>query len=949
MKKNTLQDADQHAKYRRRRNLWYNIVICLAVVVVFCTTYALILPAITLETDQGSIPEQTHNETLCTQENGLLLPPPSCMIEGAEDTALLPAQEGGEEPQGKDASTADNGAAADLREYVQNNGGSFFFTLSDSENREVPKDDAGNYIVTAETPYILTMGLSLPEGIAPGSYQYQLPEGLTVAAGSGTFTLNGTDVGTWTVSESGLLTFDFNQNINNRTDVTISSMMSVVFHESEQPINFDGNITVTVQKPPEEETNTEVNKWARVPSSIEGAEPDKIYWELEIIGGTNSQIIGSTLTDRINTDGGVTHQYTQSDMEAGIKIEAFEYDENGECITEHCWTIYPGDPNLNWTENGWSYVMPTAIPRCEWCEETNYSVGNDNWIYYILYTSTACDEKEYGTVIYRNTVTIDGASDEGWAQRQKGDSSAGIVKTGVFQADQTGGKYIWTVNVTIPGCRDGAKTDYHWYLWDDLRIRDENGNTVAYLTNDMDKASVTATYTDETGNPVVIEDVPSSDRATEEDQFYWINSWSDEENGISYGREIDFYCRCACTKENCHFWTKGTCSDEESGFCRCWTFAQDVTFTFTYETDALDLIENYGGVGNLLRNSVQLNNKQLDSNNVWQNINIDSSSVKLPIPGLFRKELTQDYNGYIAKYTITLNEARLQLTDDGQPLTIRDEMTQTLAYLSGTLVITAQDAEGNSSRLLQDVDYTVTYDGTGTQTDASGQPVHVLEMILLNPQPVQYTLEYDATLIIPAGTSGGVKYANSANVTLFGKKIVSGGDEKIYTDINISAKNYHMELEKTAGDTGAALEGAVFGLYTENGGLICRGETDAAGKLSIETDVTHGIILRAHTLYYIMELEAPQGYFLDTGKHWFYFCDEASVCTECEALLALCPSAARMPGDTVGTLQLVNYPAGYELPATGGPGIAVFTLLGGLMMTGGVCLLCVTGRRKKCG
>ena len=95
MKKNTLQDADQHAKYRRRRNLWYNIVICLAVVVVFCTTYALILPAITLETDQGSIPEQTPNETLCTQENGLLLPPPSCMIEGAEDTALLPAQEGG--------------------------------------------------------------------------------------------------------------------------------------------------------------------------------------------------------------------------------------------------------------------------------------------------------------------------------------------------------------------------------------------------------------------------------------------------------------------------------------------------------------------------------------------------------------------------------------------------------------------------------------------------------------------------------------------------------------------------------------------------------------------------------------------------------------------------------------------------------------------------------------
>ena len=109
-------------------------------------------------------------------------------------------------------------------------------------------------------------------------------------------------------------------------------------------------------------------------------------------------------------------------MAAGIRIMAFEYDENGECIKEHCWTVYPGDPNLSWTENGWSYVMPTTIPLCEWCDETNYSVGNDNWIYYIQYTSTACDEKEYGTVIYRNAVTIDGASDEGWAQRQKGDS-----------------------------------------------------------------------------------------------------------------------------------------------------------------------------------------------------------------------------------------------------------------------------------------------------------------------------------------------------------------------------------------------------------------------------------------------------------------------------------------------------------------------------------------------
>lgn len=46
------QDEQQTAKYARkhqRKKRWYRVVTCLAAVVVFCTTYALILPAITLE------------------------------------------------------------------------------------------------------------------------------------------------------------------------------------------------------------------------------------------------------------------------------------------------------------------------------------------------------------------------------------------------------------------------------------------------------------------------------------------------------------------------------------------------------------------------------------------------------------------------------------------------------------------------------------------------------------------------------------------------------------------------------------------------------------------------------------------------------------------------------------------------------------------------------------
>ena len=87
---------------------------------------------------------------------------------------------------------------------------------------------------------------------------------------------------------------------------------------------------------------------------------------------------------------------------------------------------------------------------------------------------------------------------------------------------------------------------------------------------------------------------------------------------------------------------------------------------------------------------------------------------------MFEKKLTRDFNGYTAHYNITVNEAKTVLTND-TPLTIHDEMTDTIAYISGSLVITTENANGHTSVLQQGEDYTVTYDGTGHQTDASGK------------------------------------------------------------------------------------------------------------------------------------------------------------------------------------------------------------------------------------
>ena len=66
MKLDALPGAKKYTKAHQRKKRWYRVVTCLAAVVVFCTTYALILPAITLE-KKCEIPEHTHTEACYTR------------------------------------------------------------------------------------------------------------------------------------------------------------------------------------------------------------------------------------------------------------------------------------------------------------------------------------------------------------------------------------------------------------------------------------------------------------------------------------------------------------------------------------------------------------------------------------------------------------------------------------------------------------------------------------------------------------------------------------------------------------------------------------------------------------------------------------------------------------------------------------------------------------------
>ena len=75
MERNFLSRAAEYINEERRKRRWTKVVTAMAAVVVFCTTYALILPAITLETDVFcGQKEHSHDEgcyeqsLICTQE-----------------------------------------------------------------------------------------------------------------------------------------------------------------------------------------------------------------------------------------------------------------------------------------------------------------------------------------------------------------------------------------------------------------------------------------------------------------------------------------------------------------------------------------------------------------------------------------------------------------------------------------------------------------------------------------------------------------------------------------------------------------------------------------------------------------------------------------------------------------------------------------------------------------
>lgn len=295
--------------------------------------------------------------------------------------------------------------------------------------------------------------------------------------------------------------------------------------------------------------------------------------------------------------------------------------------------------------------------------------------------------------------------------------------------------------------------------------------------------------------------------------------------------------------------------------------------------------------------------------------------------------IPEELRKYIASFEITVNEAMIDLSKN-EKLTIIDTMTPTLDYIAGSMKITARDTSWQTTTLTEGTDFTVSYNASS----------HVLTIVLKNPGQYLYTIDYDTEINITGIPTGEHNYSNTAEITIFGKEYGAEVERVPITDIAATSTQYIVKLNKVDSNNELVkVPGARLALFARNSKdeyeKRFEGVTDENGELDFVTSVTAGTLLHEHELYYIQEQAAPDGYKLDDSKHWFYFCNglntpvegmDPIVCTDEDCkndMIGKDENAKKMPGDNI-TIQIENELDGYTLPATGGPGILPYMLVG---------------------
>lgn len=219
------------------------------------------------------------------------------------------------------------------------------------------------------------------------------------------------------------------------------------------------------------------------------------------------------------------------------------------------------------------------------------------------------------------------------------------------------------------------------------------------------------------------------------------------------------------------------------------------------------------------------------------------------------------------------------------------------------------------------------------------------------------------------------EYTFSIDGTLFGNSDWTTG-EVVKVGLDGNGKPIEAEINLDNGSKHAALDGAVFGLYTTQADATAGNDKYYTNSQFTGTVTTaNGGLMNIKGLdegtYYLKELSAPAGYIKDQEVHTIVIEAHKSTVEETETLDDGCEVkysvevvdsytvkvdnktstfTMTLDGPSVKTVtpaedtsEIVNT-KGVELPSTGGIGTTIFYVLGGLLVVGAAVIL--VARRK---
>ena len=449
--------------------------------------------------------------------------------------------------------------------------------------------------------------------------------------------------------------------------------------------------------------------------------------------------------------------------------------------------------------------------------------------------------------------------------------------------------------------------------------------------------------------------------------------YNDDSVSIAYYTDSDskrlyLVNRCTCGDSLCV--TPGEpCACELlsgfSGWCTCWNLEEDAVLEIEYKNA-------HNGDGSLiLRDQKEL--AESESADYLNTVTLTGVYSKNGVPAEESKMSTKDIefsavvykneteqakssNGLKSTFEVVINPqmadvSKLDVDGDGnydETVTVYDVMTNQ-KYITGSMEITAENADGERFELIPNTDFSV----DAAQTDNGA----ALTIAINKLGPWKYTITYKSQAY--AGEDGALKISNNAAVEFFGDDGSAENGDRDDPEYDYSRvfnykdkwvfKKYEVTLRKVdAYDNSVRLKDAVYGLYTENGTEVARRTTAADGSALYATDIEQGIIFETDTPYCFKEISAPEDYDVNTIPYWFYFGDTRNTALE-ERLAAAYPGAniTFIPPDEGGGYQaeiVATDERVFTLPETGGIGVTPVIFTGALLIAAAGCLIIL---RKK--